>query len=58
MPLYMPGELLITTPLYSNNQLLKRYDGVSVFYYDREYGKLQAQLGFRWGTEEIHLQTT
>ncbi len=37
-------------------QLLQRYEAVSVFLYDREYRKLQAQLGFRWGTEVTHLQ--
>lgn len=37
-------------------QLLQRYEAVSVFLYDREYRKLQAQMGFRWGTEVTHLQ--
>lgn len=45
--------LSYTTRMY---QLFQRYDAVSVFYYDREYRKLQAQLGFRWGTEVTHLQ--
>lgn len=36
-------------------QLLQRYDQVSVYLYDREYRKLQAQMGFRWGTEVSHL---
>ena len=46
--------LSYTTRLY---QLFQRYDAVSVFYYDREYRKLQSQLAFRWGTEVTHLQT-
>ncbi len=45
--------LSYTTRIY---QLFQRYDAVSVFYYDREYRKLQSQLAFRWGTEVTHLQ--
>ena len=37
-------------------QLFQRYDQVSVYLFDREYRKLQAQMGFRWGTEVGHLQ--
>ena len=45
--------LSYTTRVY---QLFQRYDATSVYLYDREYRKLQAQLGFRWGTEVGHLQ--
>jgi len=45
--------LSYTTRIY---QLFQRYEAVSVFLYDREYRKLQAQLSFRWGTEVTHLQ--
>lgn len=37
-------------------QLLQRYQPLSVYNYDREYRKAQAQMGFRWGTEISHLQ--
>jgi len=46
--------LSYTTRIY---QLLQRYDQVSVYLYDREYRRLQAQMGFRWGTEMSHLHT-
>jgi hypothetical protein len=35
--------------------LLSSYDNISVFYYDREYRRLQATHGFRWGTAVGHL---
>ena len=37
-------------------QLFQRHDAVSVYLYDREYRKPQAQLLLRWGTEVTHLQ--
>ena len=37
--------------------LTPRYENVSVYFYDREYRKLQAALNFRWGTDIPHLQT-
>ncbi|MEW8546117.1 MAG: hypothetical protein AB2693_21565 [Candidatus Thiodiazotropha sp.] len=44
--------LSYTTKVY---QLVQRYNLISVFLYDREYRKLQASEGFRWGTDVQHL---
>ena len=44
--------LSYTTKIY---QLTQRYENVSVYLYDREYRKLQASHGFRWGTDIPHL---
>ena len=44
--------LSYTTRIY---QLLQWYDQVSVYLYDCEYRRPQAQMGFRWGTEMNHL---
>lgn len=44
--------LSYTTKVY---QLVQRYNMISVFLYDREYRKLQANEGFRWGTDVQHL---
>lgn len=38
-------------------QLVQRFSLVSVLLYDREYRKLQASMGFRWGTDVQHLHT-
>lgn len=38
-------------------QLVQRFSLVSVLLYDREYRKLQAEMGFRWGTDVQHLHT-
>ena len=38
-------------------ELTQRYENTSVYLYDREYRKLQAYHGFRWGTDIPHLQT-
>ena len=38
-------------------QLTQRYENVSVYFYDREYRKLQASHNFRWGTDIPHLHT-
>jgi len=46
--------LSYTTKIY---QLTQRYENVSVYFYDREYRKLQANHSFRWGTDIPHLQT-
>ena len=45
--------LSYTTQIY---QLLQRYNQVSVYLYDREYRRLQTQMGFHWNTEVSHLQ--
>ena len=47
--------LSYTTKVY---QLTQRYENVSVYLYDREYRKLQASHGFRWGTDIPHLHVT
>lgn len=44
--------LSYTTKIY---QLVQRYNLASVLLYDREYRKLQACEGFRWGTDVQHL---
>ena len=36
-------------------QLVQRYEVASVWEHDRDYRKLQAQHGFRWGTDVSHL---
>ena len=41
-----------TTKIY---QFIQRYSVPSVFQYDRECRKLQAAMGFRWGTDVQHL---
>jgi len=46
--------LSYTTQVY---QLTQRFDNFSVYQYDREYRKLQAVHGFRWGTDIPHLHT-
>ena len=42
---------------YTNKvyQLIHRYSLVSVLLFDREYRKLQASMGFQWGTDVQHL---
>jgi hypothetical protein len=46
--------LSYTTKVY---QLIGTHDMISVFFYDREYRKLQHKHKFRWGTDVPHLQT-
>ena len=46
--------LSYTTKIY---QLTQRYENVSVYFYDREYRKLQACHEFRWGTDIPHMHT-
>ena len=46
--------LSYSTKIY---QLTQRYENVSVYFYDREYRKLQASDNFRWGTDIPHLHT-
>ena len=46
--------LSYTTKIY---QLTQRYENASVYFYDREYRKLQAAHNFRWGTDIPHLHT-
>ncbi|XP_056010407.1 uncharacterized protein LOC130051787 [Ostrea edulis] len=46
--------LSYTTRIY---QLLSSHDTRSVFFYDREYRKLQNLHKFRWGTDIPHIQT-
>ncbi|MES9884142.1 MAG: hypothetical protein ABW185_25125 [Sedimenticola sp.] len=46
--------LSYTTKVY---QLIQRFSLVSVLAYDREYRRLQASMGFRWGTDVQHLHT-
>ena len=46
--------LAYTTKIY---QLTQRYENTSVYFYDREYRKLQSCHGFRWGCDIPHLQT-
>ena len=46
--------LSYTTKVY---QLVQRFSLVSVLLFDREYRKLQASMGFRWGTDVQHLHT-
>ena len=46
--------LSYTTKVY---QLVQRFGLVSVLVFDREYRKLQASMGFRWGTDVQHLHT-
>ena len=50
----MLDYLSYTTKVY---QLVQRFSLMSVLLYDREYRKLQAQMGFRWGTDVQHLHT-
>ena len=50
----MLDYLSYTTKIY---QLTQRYENVSVYFYDREYRKLQACHDFRWGTDIPHLHT-
>ncbi len=50
----MMDYLSYTTKVY---QLVQRFSLVSVFQYDREYRKMQAEMGFRWGTDVQHLHT-
>ena len=47
-------SLSYTTKVY---QLVQRFSLVSVLLFDREYRKLQASMGFRWGTDVQHLHT-
>ena len=37
-------------------QLAQKYDWISVLLWDREYRKLQANVGFRWGYDISHLR--
>lgn len=37
-------------------QIAQKYEWVSVLLWDREYRKMQANLGFRWGTDQGHLR--
>lgn len=50
----MVDYLSYTTKIY---QLTQRYENVSVYFYDREYRKMQACHKFRWGTDVPHLHT-
>ena len=54
----LPDDILdylsYSTKVY---ELTQRYENTSVYLYDREYRKLQACHGFRWGTDIPHLQT-
>ncbi|CAC5422626.1 unnamed protein product [Mytilus coruscus] len=45
--------LSYTTRIY---QLITSHDMVSVFFYDREYRRLQSMHRFRWGTDIPHIQ--
>ena len=38
-------------------QLIQKCSLASVLLFDREYRKLQADMGFRWGTDVQHLHT-
>ena len=38
------------------SQLMQKYDWLSVLLFDREYRKMQANLGFEWGTDQSHLR--
>ncbi|XP_062605897.1 uncharacterized protein LOC134267691 [Saccostrea cucullata] len=53
-PNHMLDYLSYTTRVY---QLLASYEIKSVFFYDREYRKLQNLHKFRWGTDIPHIQT-
>ncbi|MEW8544941.1 MAG: hypothetical protein AB2693_15555 [Candidatus Thiodiazotropha sp.] len=46
--------LSYTTKVY---QLVQRFSLISVLLFDREYRRLQASMGFRWGTDVQHLHT-
>lgn len=46
--------LSYTTRIY---QLFSTHDIKSVYFYDREYRKLQHGHRFRWGTDVPHIQT-
>ena len=46
--------LSYTTKVY---QLVQKCSLTSVLLYDREYRQLQANMGFRWGTDVQHLHT-
>lgn len=50
----MMDYLSYTTKVY---QLVQRFSLVSVLLYDREYRKLQATMGYRWGADVQHLHT-
>ena len=50
----MVDYLSYTTNIY---QLIQRYENISVYFYDREYRKMQACRKFPWGTDVPHLQT-
>ena len=50
----MKGYLSYTAKIY---QLTQRNENVSVYCYDREYRKLQANHCCRWGADIPHLQT-
>ncbi|CAC5420089.1 unnamed protein product [Mytilus coruscus] len=45
--------LSYTTRVY---QLIPSHDRVTVFFYDREYRRLQSMHRFRWGTDIPHIQ--
>ena len=53
------GTALMDYLSYTNKvyQLVQRFSLVSVLLFDREYRKLQASMGFRWGTDVQHLHT-
>ena len=38
------------------SQLMQKYEWLSVLLFDREYRKMQANLGFEWGTDQSHLR--
>ena len=38
------------------SQIAQKYEWPSVLLWDREYRKMQANLGFRWGTDQSHLR--
>ena len=51
---FLMDYLSYTTKVY---ELVQRFNLVSVLLYDREYRKLQSSMGFRWGTDVLHLHT-
>ena len=53
------GQAVLDYLAYSTKiyQLTQRYENTSVYFYDREYRKLQACHGFHWGCDIPHWQT-
>ena len=55
----LAGQSLMDYLSYSTKiyQLVQKCSLTSVLLYDREYRQLQANMGFRWGTDVQHLHT-